>query len=275
MCVLRAQRREVRVWLRRSPAVGYLTILVRKRCGGGWRLVGVYGLWSGLTRGETSVVQSGTVLPSLYFAHLSNDHQPTSVDIHPSSRYHAYRPPKTIRLASDGVGSNPERPCADEVVGCCVGRRTVWLVLPCRILNRCLWVAPSCFLQLVEHQPNFVHVSKTIGLAHADPCRLLVLPLRSSPRSFPRRPRFFEVVGCLVSSARMCRWPLSSSFDQIKKLTNAYRTKWNTQTRDSLYVQEHPAKTFVQDAGFIGRGWPFGPPGFFRKNATKMRGGAA
>ena len=33
----------------------------------------------------------------------------------------------------------------------------------------------------------------------------------------------------------------------------------------SPYVQEHPAKKFAQDADFIGRGWPFGPPVFLGK----------
>ena len=53
--------------------------------------------------------------------------------------------------------------------------------------------------------------------------------LRPNPRSLLRRPSFFEVVGCLVSSARIdgrCR----ALFDYvIKNQTNGYITKWNTQ----------------------------------------------
>ena len=40
-------------------------------------------------------------------------------------------------------------------------------------------------------------------------------------------------------------------------------------------VQDWPAQIFVQDAGLIGRGWPFDRPGGLWKNATKRSGGAA
>ena len=38
---------------------------------------------------------------------------------------------------------------------------------------------------------------------------------------------------------------------------------------DSPYVQGHPAKKFVQDAGFIGRGSSLGPPGYLGKTPPK------
>ena len=53
--------------------------------------------------------------------------------------------------------------------------------------------------------------------------------LRSNLRSLPRRPSFFDVVGCLVSSTRVdgrCRALL---YQTKKNQTSAYRTKWNTQ----------------------------------------------
>ena len=76
------------------------------------------------------------------------------------------------------------------------------------------------FLAIDRTSTRFVHFSKAIGVAHADPRETLpLLAIESS---------FFEVVGCLVSSVRddgSCRVPL----DQItKNVANAYRTKWNT-----------------------------------------------
>ncbi|CAN0417483.1 unnamed protein product, partial [Laminaria digitata] len=46
-----------------------------------------------------------------------------------------------------------------------------------------------------------------------------------------------------------------------------------SQTGPALYAGG-PGTNFVQGAGLIGRGWPFGRPEFFWKNATKTRGGA-
>ena len=43
----------------------------------------------------------------------------------------------------------------------------------------------------------------------------------------------------------------------------------------SPYVQDWSAQNFVPDAGLIGRGWLFGRPEFFGKNATTTGGGAA
>ena len=42
--------------------------------------------------------------------------------------------------------------------------------------------------------------------------------------------------------------------------------------RDSAYVQDSFAQNFVQGAGIIGLGWPFGRPDVFWKNATNTRG---
>ena len=44
---------------------------------------------------------------------------------------------------------------------------------------------------------------------------------------------------------------------------------------DSTYMQDRPARVFVQAAGLTGQGGSFGGPACFGENATKTRGGAA
>ena len=100
-----------------------------------------------------------------------------------------------------------------------------WNALLCGTVSGSMGSFRPVFLA-TEHQPNFVHFFKTISVAPADPRELLphCCCLRSNPRLFPTRPSFFEVVGCLVSSARVdgfCRAP----FGRIKKnQTKTYRT---------------------------------------------------
>ena len=91
------------------------------------------------------------------------------------------------------------------IVGCCVGDAVSGTC--CYAVSLVgVWVASSCFLQFVEHQHKFVRVSKAIGFAPAYlyPCQLLPLPPIES-EIIPKATinSFFEVVGCLVSSARL------------------------------------------------------------------------
>lgn len=57
--------------------------------------------------------------------------------------------------------------------------------------------------------------------------------------------------------------------------TNVSLQRETPPTGDSTYVLERPARNFLQDAGRIGQGWPFGRPDVFWKNASKTRSGAA
>ena len=64
-----------------------------------------------------------------------------------------------------------------------------------------VWVVfAQCVFQLFEHQPKFVHFTKSSGVAPANPRELLPLPAvkaETIPNTTHRS--FFEVVACFVS----------------------------------------------------------------------------